>query len=64
MVTYATPICHYCKHFNRGYPGLTCKAFPKGIPDEVLSGENDHSKKINGQKGDYVFEKEDPDKIW
>lgn len=29
---------------------------PKGIPDEVIFGDNDHSEKIAGQTGDFIFE--------
>jgi hypothetical protein len=29
---------------------------PKGIPDEVIFGENDHSKVIKEQEGDFIFE--------
>ena len=28
---------------------------PKGIPDEVLLGENPHTEPIAGQVGEYVF---------
>jgi len=33
-----------------------CKAFPDGIPDEIISGENDHSTLMEGQRGEIVFE--------
>jgi hypothetical protein len=58
-------ICFECKHFTPGQPG--CKAFPMtddwegGIPDEILSGENDHSKPLKGQQNDIVFEKRPTD---
>lgn len=32
---------------------------PKGIPDEIIFGENDHSKLIKGQEGDFIFEASD-----
>jgi len=35
--------------------GWTCKAFPHGIPAEILKREFNHSKKHWGQVGDYVF---------
>lgn len=46
--------CLACKHL--GEP-LTCKAFPKGIPKEILDGKIDHSKPIPDQSNDIVFER-------
>lgn len=55
-----------CKHFEfvkeiggRGekYQRYVCKAFPKGIPDEFVSGEKIHTEVIKGQKGNYTYEK-------
>ena len=46
------PICNQCRHF---IDGLKCKAFDT-IPDEILFGENDHSKPLKGQKNKIVFE--------
>jgi len=28
---------------------------PKGIPDEIIFGENNHSQPLEGQVGDFVF---------
>ena len=50
------PICFRCKNYN-GESSYKCKAFPKGIPDEILLGENDHSKPLKNQKNDIIFEK-------
>ena len=47
-------ICFSCKHFNRGDIG--CTAFPEGIPNEITSGENDHSTPLPDQGNDIVFE--------
>jgi len=47
-------ICFKCKNFNDIIGG--CKAFPDDIPNEILSGENDHSKPLPDQKNDIVFE--------
>lgn len=47
-------ICSSCKHFDR-IEG-NCKAFPDGIPDEILSGANDHKKPLQGQKNKVVYE--------
>ena len=46
------PICNGCKNH---IDGLKCKAF-EIIPDEILFGENDHSKPLPDQKNDIVFE--------
>ena len=50
------PICNYCRHY---IDDLNCKAFPtpKTIPNEILNGENKHSKVISGQTGDFIFQK-------
>lgn len=34
-----------------------CRAFPKGIPLEILEGTNKHLVKIKQQENDIVFEK-------
>lgn len=44
-------ICSVCKHFNIKTEGNTCKAFPDGIPDEIWTGENDHTKPYKGDHG-------------
>ena len=45
--------CTFCKHYN---VGMSCIAFPNGIPEEILSGENDHTQPLPGQDNDIVFE--------
>lgn len=35
---------------------ITCMAFPAGIPEDILTGEFDHTKKYQGQENDIVFE--------
>lgn len=42
-----TPGCMICKHINQMH-GLTCTAFPKGIPPMIMSGEFDHRKPYPG----------------
>ncbi len=44
--------CNDCKNIIEGFK---CKAFDL-IPDDIISGENDHSQVIKGQKGDFVFD--------
>jgi hypothetical protein len=54
-------ICSNCKHFRRFEGG--CDAFPDGIPDEIVLGLNDHSKPLQFQPNDIVFEQEERDKF-
>lgn len=42
-------ICVNCVHLHVN--GMTCDAFPKGIPSEVRSGEHDHRKSYSGDHG-------------
>ncbi len=42
-----------CKHYL--FEG-SCLAFPDRIPDEILDGDNDHSKPLPDQDNDIVFE--------
>lgn len=46
-------ICDKCKYFND--KKNICEAFPKGIPNNILTGNNSHFKKIDGQDNDIVF---------
>ena len=47
-------ICDLCRHsLIRHY---TCLAFPDGIPEEILKGENRHSKPLAEQDNDIIFE--------
>lgn len=49
--------CNYCKHYNRGdMTAFSCAAF-ENIPDEILNGDNDHSKPLPGQGNNIVFER-------
>lgn len=40
--------CISCKHY---WMGGTCKAFPKKIPSEIITGEHDHRKPFKGDNG-------------
>ena len=56
-MTGESPICIKCKHFNyKDFNGLTCLAFPEGIPDEILLNGNNHSKPLPEQDNDIIFE--------
>lgn len=46
-------VCLKCNHFRRFSGG--CNAFPDGIPDEITSGKNNHSKPLPNQKNTIVF---------
>ena len=52
---YKDPICSSCKWEVNDKPGAYCKAFPDGIPDEILLGDNDHSEPLPEQKNDLVY---------
>lgn len=52
-------ICFKCKHFNLS--GTGCNAFPEGIPPEITSGDNEHSKPLESQSNSIVFEKKEDD---
>lgn len=41
-------LCVSCVHKHT--TGATCKAFPNGIPDAILTGEHDHHKPYKGDK--------------
>ena len=50
-------VCFKCKHFDFINGG--CTAFPDGIPDAITSGENEHSRPLNEQENNIVFQKKD-----
>lgn len=46
------PPCANCRYLEE-YP--VCPAFPQGIPNEILSGENGHTEQHPDQVGSFVF---------
>ncbi len=46
-----TEQCHICKNFIKDSENLICRAFKKGIPSEILSGEFDHTRPFKGDGG-------------
>jgi len=51
------PLCTKCIHWDKyNWNEFSCQAFPKGIPDEILQGENDHTTPLPDQGNDIVFE--------
>ena len=49
-------ICSFCAHFDAHKEGRTCKAFPRGIPDQIWLGQIDHTSPSEGDHG-IQFEK-------
>lgn len=47
-------ICNYCKNLTDG-EARTCRAFPKGIPEAIWVGDNDHTSSYEGDH-DILFE--------
>lgn len=41
--------CVLCKHLRPGE--YSCKAFPTGIPENVLLNQTDHRRPVEGDKG-------------
>ena len=57
----ALPSCADCMHLG---PGLSCAAFPDGIPLPILAGDLDHREPIPGDHGiqfEWRDEEEDAD---
>lgn len=51
-------VCTECKHLISLDGACTCNAYPTEdnyIPDDIIHRKNNHSEKIAGQVGDYVF---------
>ncbi len=46
-------VCFRCKHFNVYEGG--CAAFEEDIPDEITSGENEHTEPLPNQNNTIVF---------
>jgi|LakMenEpi03Aug12_release.lakeMendotaPanAssembly.Ray.scaffolds.fasta_scaffold206887_2 hypothetical protein len=46
--------CFLCVHY---FGDKSCFAFPNGIPDEIIVGDNLHTEPLPNQGNDIVFEK-------
>jgi len=53
-------ICDHCVHVFQPGEGTGCKAFPEGIPDQILL-ENKHDKPLKDQGNDLVFTPKKPE---
>jgi hypothetical protein len=47
----STPLCMICKHLRRDGDGLTCDAFPEGIPEAIFMNDADHRQHYPGDNG-------------
>lgn len=45
------PVCFKCQRFKMEFGSWHCDAFPKGIPEKILTGEIDHKQRIKGDNG-------------
>ena len=50
-------LCGFCINY-RG--ALKCSAYPKGIPEEILTGEHDHRTPYKGDNGIQFEKAEEP----
>ncbi len=64
MTLFPQSVCGRCRNLKQKdvMATFTCKAFPKGIPSEILVGKVKHDKKRDDQKNDVVFEEYDFEK--
>jgi hypothetical protein len=47
-----------CRHYGGfGRVQHVCNAFPKGIPDEIITGENEHLTALPGQINGIIYER-------
>jgi hypothetical protein len=47
-----SPICMNCKHYNRNDKNkMSCKAYPNGIPEDIIFSVVDHHKPFAGDNG-------------
>ena len=51
------PDCVSCVHINTGEDEFGCKAYPEGIPEDILVDGNKHTEVREDQIGQFVYEK-------
>jgi hypothetical protein len=59
--TYPVPICYSCYYLEADGLGMTCAAYPNGIPTEILESEVDHRLPYTGDNG--IQFKQNPDRL-
>jgi hypothetical protein len=61
MTVARVSLCYRCEHFTPSLekPFWICKAFPKGIPIEIISWKHDHHEMFPGDNGVVFAEKRD-----
>lgn len=62
-----SPICYSCRHFDDFYTGFRCKAYPDGIPREIVLGDVDHKRPYfndNGIQYEYEYKYRYDDNNW
>jgi hypothetical protein len=47
-------LCPSCQYY---LSKQKCKAFPDGIPNDIFDADKTHDKLVEGQTGDFVFER-------
>lgn len=56
-MTGPTPVCQVCRHLDDNPFGMTCAAFPDGIPDPILKAQDDHTTVgTYAQVGQFTFQ--------
>ena len=55
-MTTAIPLCIECRWYKPD-TGVTCDAFPGGIPEKIIMAEIDHTRPMFGQKNKIVYKK-------
>jgi len=63
MTQFTLPQCYRCKNLdpNTGQATITCRAFPKGVPWQILEGRVGHSKPVEGDHGVRFEQLDGPD---
>ena len=53
-MTIRPPLCIDCLFFySLNHDGFKCKAYPAGIPEDIINGETKHTQHIPGDRGYY-----------